>query len=75
MSPTFELIAGIVMGAIFVALGVMTGFSPPTEAEAAADPETLRWSRRPQIRRRFGIVIIALGVLAAALHVARVVMR
>ena len=75
MSPAMELAAGLIMGGVFVALGVVTGFTPPTEAEAGADPETLRWARRPRIRRRFGIIIILVGVLIAVLRVASVMAR
>jgi hypothetical protein len=74
VSPTAELVTGIVMGGVFVALGAVTGFTAPTEAEAAADPATLRWARRPRARRRVGIVIIAMGILLAALHIARAMM-
>ncbi|HEX4739401.1 MAG TPA: hypothetical protein VH331_17775 [Allosphingosinicella sp.] len=75
MSATLELLSGILMGLALAALGAVIGFTAPTEAEAAADPESLRWGRRPAIRRRLGFVIIALGILIAGLRVARVLMR
>jgi uncharacterized membrane protein len=70
-----EQFSGILIGVVLAMLGVVTGFTAPTEAEAAADPESLSWGRRPAIRRRLGILLIAMGVLIAALHVASGLMR
>jgi hypothetical protein len=70
-----ELFSGIVMGLAFVAFGAMTGFAQPTEAEAGADPASLRWGRRPAVRRRMGLLFIVMGVLIVAVRIASVTMR
>lgn len=74
MSPVVETLSGVMVGLGLAVMGAAIGFSPPTEAEAVADPRTLRWGRRPAIRRRLGLVIIVMGVLAAGLRVASEVM-
>jgi hypothetical protein len=65
---SIELISGLVMGLAFVALGAVVGFARPTEEEAGADPRMLRWGRRPAIRRRLGLLIMAMGVTIFALR-------
>jgi hypothetical protein len=75
MDNMIELLSGILIGLALAALGAVTGFSAPTEDEAAADPATLRWSRRPAIRRRFGLLMIAMGALVAVLRIVLVTMR
>jgi hypothetical protein len=75
VSAPLELLSGILMGLALVALGAVTGFTAPTEAEAAADPASLRWGRRPAIRRRLGLVIVAMGLLIVALHIVSAIVR
>lgn len=70
-----ELLSGLLMGLTFAGLGAVVGFTRPTDAEAAADPQTLRWGRRPAVRRRVGILIIVIGVLIAVLHVVSAMMK
>jgi hypothetical protein len=60
------------MGVVFIGLGAVTGFSRPTEAEANADPATISWGRRPPVRRRFGVLIMAFGILVIVLRVVEV---
>ena len=75
MDATLELLSGICIGLALAALGAVVAFSAPTEDEAAADPATLRWGRRPAVRRRMGLIIIFMGILVAALRVVLVVIR
>ena len=75
MDASLELLSGILIGLALVMLGVVTGFTAPTEEEAVADPESLRWGRRPAVRRRLGLLIIAMGALIVVLRVAAAWMR